>query len=149
MTWIKDIVQGLIEIYETRNVYELVNFLEIGLIKKELPTGMKGKFFRDLFDNEFIFVSNDLCPQEEKIVIAHELGHLILHTKLTTSYYTENHLLNKDQIEYQANKFAAELLIPNDVDFSVYDSMTIKDLSRFFEVSEKLIELKFKEDIIT
>ncbi|WP_312667773.1 ImmA/IrrE family metallo-endopeptidase [Tissierella praeacuta] len=149
MTWIKDIVQGLIEIYETRNVYELVDLLNIGLIKRDLPTGIKGKFFRDLFDNEFIFVSNELSPQEEIQVIAHELGHAILHTELTASYYTENHLLNKDQIEYQANKFAAELLMPNDVDFSIYDSMTIKELSCLFEVSEKLIELKFKEDTIS
>lgn len=144
MTWIKEIVTGLIEVYGTKNVYELVDLLHIKLIKRKLPTGVKGKFFRDVFDNEFIFISDELSPQEEKQVIAHELGHAILHTKLTISYYTENHLLNKDQIEYQANKFAAELLIPDDIDLSTYDSMTTKELSCLLEVSEKLIELKFK-----
>jgi Zn-dependent peptidase ImmA (M78 family) len=145
MTWIKDIVQGLIEIYETRDVYELVELLNIRLIKRNLPKGVKGKFFRDLFDNEFIFISNNLCRQEEIQVIAHELGHVILHTKLTASYYTENHLMNKDQIEYQANKFAAELLIPDDVE--IFEGMTTREIACSLEVSEKLLQLKYKDVI--
>jgi Zn-dependent peptidase ImmA (M78 family) len=144
MAWIKEIVEGLMEIYRTRNVYEIVEFLDIKLIKKELKPGIKGRFLRDIFGNEYIYISNELSDEEEKIVIAHELGHAILHTNLNSSYYTENHLLNKDQIEYQANKFAAELLIPDDIDLSTYDSMTKKEMSCILGVPERLIELKFK-----
>ncbi len=146
MAKIKQIVEGLIEIYKTRDVYELVDLLDITLIKKDLPKGMKGKFFRDIFDNEFIFISNELCPQEERQVIAHELGHAILHVDLTISYYTENHLQVKNKFEIEANKFAAELLIPDDLDLdlSIYDSMTKKELSCILGVSERLIELKFR-----
>ncbi len=144
MNWIKEIVEGLIEIYDTRNVYEIIEFLGINLIRKPLGKGIKGRFFRDMFENEYIYVSNSIVEEEEKVVIAHELGHAILHINLTSSYYTENHLLNKDKLEYQANKFAAELLIPDDIDLSIYDCITIQQLSSLLGVSEKLINLKFE-----
>ena len=145
MKWIVEIVNGLIEIYKTRNVYELLDLLEITLIKKNLINDEKGRFLRDILGNETIFISNELSDEEEKIVIAHELGHLILHTDLTTSYYTENHLLNKDQIEVQANKFAAELLIPDDVE--IQEGMTTKELAYCLKVSEELVKLKYKDVI--
>lgn len=147
MTWIKEIVEGMIEVYETRNVYELIDKLEIMLIRKQLPGNKKGRFFRDLFENEFIFISNDLSIEEERIVIAHELGHLILHTHLSTSYYTSNRFLVKNKLEIQANKFAAELLIPDDIDFSGYDNLTIEQLSCHLKVSEELVKLKYKDVI--
>ncbi|WP_352420774.1 ImmA/IrrE family metallo-endopeptidase [Proteiniborus sp.] len=143
MTWIKEIVIGLIEIYETRNVYELLDLLDVLLIKKQLINDEKGRFFRDIWGNEYIYISNRLSDEEERIVIAHELGHLILHTHLNTSYYTENRLLNKDQIEVQANKFAAELLIPDNVD--TYEYETIQQLACYLKVSEELVKLKYKD----
>lgn len=141
MKWIVEIVNGLIEVYKTRNVYELLDLLEITLIKKKLINDEKGRCLRDMFGNETIFISNELANEEERIVIAHELGHLILHTDLTTSYY----LLNKDQIEVQANKFAAELLIPDNVE--IYEGMTTKELACYLEVSEELVKLKYKDVI--
>lgn len=145
MDWIKHIVKGLIETYNTRNVYELIELLGITLIKKELPARIKGSFFRDMFNCEFIFVSNNLCDQEEKIVIAHELGHTILHVNLKTSNYTSSHLLVKNKIEIQANKFAAELLIPDDINLNI-DSVTICQLACYLEVSEELVKLKFGKE---
>lgn len=145
MTWIKEIVRGMIEVYKTRDVYELIDGLEITLIKKQLPRNKKGRFFRDLFGNEFIFISDDLSPDEEKIVLAHELGHLILHTHLSTSYYSENHLQVKSKIEIQANKFAAELLIPDNVE--IYEGMTTKQLACYLKVSEELVKLKFRKEL--
>lgn len=144
MKWIVEIVNGLIEVYKTRNVYELLDLLEITLIRKKLINDEKGRFLRDMFGNEYVYVSNKLSDEEEKIVIAHELGHLILHTHMTTSYYTENHLLNKEQIEIQANKFAAELLISNDVE--IPEGMTTKELACYLEVSEELVKLKFRKE---
>lgn len=145
MIWIKQIVNGLIEMYSTRDVYELLNNLEVTLIRKELFKNEKGRFFRDMFGNETIFISNNLSEEEEKIVIAHELGHLILHTDLNTSFYTENHLINKNKLEMEANKFAAELLISDDVE--IYEDETISHLACRLNVSEELIKLKFRKEV--
>jgi len=146
MKWIVEIVNGLIEVYKTRNVYELLDLLEITLIKKKLINDEKGRFLRDMFGNETIFISNELANEEERIVIAHELGHLILHTHLSTSYYTENQLINKNKLEVEANKFAAELLIPDDV--NIYEYETIQQLACYLEVPEELVRLKYKDVII-
>lgn len=145
MFWIKEIVNGLIEVYKTRNVYEILDLLEIMLIRKQFPKGKKGRFLRDIFGNEIIFISNELSEEEEKIVLAHELGHLILHTHLTTSCYSNNHLLVKDKLEVEANKFAAELLIPDGIE--IYEGMTIMQLACYLKVSEELVKLKYKDVI--
>lgn len=138
-------MRGMTEVYKTRDVYELIDRLEVTLIRKQLPRNKKGRFFRDLFGNEFIFISDDLSIEEEKIVIAHELGHLILHTHLSTSYYTSNHLQSKSKLEVQANKFAAELLIPDNVE--IYEGMTTKQLACYLKVSEELVKLKFRKEL--
>lgn len=144
MTWIKHIVDGLVELYHTRNVYELLDILEIILIKRELPEGEKGRSFKDMFNNEYIFVSNNLTSEEEKVIIAHELGHLILHTHLSTSYYSNNPLLSKDKIEKEANKFAAELLIPDDI--VIDEDTTIQHLAYNLGVLEELVIIKYRKE---
>lgn len=143
MLWIKTIVEGLIEMYNTRDVYELLDLLDITLIRKPLNNNEKGRFFRDIFGNETIFVSNDLPKNEERLVIAHELGHVIVHTHLTTSYYTESSLLNRDKLELEANKFAAELLIPDDVESCIYEGITLQELEDILGVPKEIIKLKF------
>lgn len=140
MNWIKEIVEGLIELYQSRNVYELIDALEINLIKKELPQGKKGCFFRDSYGNETIFVSNDLDLVEEKCVIAHELAHAILHVDVSTHFYSDNDLLVKSKLEIQANYFASELLIEHEL--MQYKDLTIKELSYILEVTEELILVK-------
>lgn len=140
MDWIREIVEGLIEIYETRNVYELLDVLEITLIKKELPPGKKGRFFRDMYGNESIFIADNLDPVEEKCIIAHELGHAILHVDISTHYYSENELLVKSKLEIQANYFASELLIEDEL--TKYKDLTIKELSYVLEATEELIIVK-------
>ena len=90
------------------------------------------------------FISN-IYQKRRKIVIAHELGHLILHTDLNTSFYTENHLLSKGRIETQADKFAAELLIPDDVE--IHEDITIQQLACYLGVPEELVKLKFRKEV--
>jgi len=140
MNWIKEIVEGLIEIYQTRNVYDLIDHLDIRLIRKELPAGIKGRFFRDIFGNETIFISDNLNQIEEKCIIAHELGHAILHVDVSTHFYSDNELLVKSKLEIQANYFASELLIKDEL--TQYKDLTIKELSYVLEATEELILVK-------
>lgn len=79
MKWIREVVDGLVETYESDNVYELIDFLDINVVKKKMSGDKKGRFLRNDFGDEFIFISDDLTESEERIVLSHELGHLILH----------------------------------------------------------------------
>ncbi|MGO1950965.1 MAG: ImmA/IrrE family metallo-endopeptidase [Mycobacteriaceae bacterium] len=56
--------------------------------------------------NPYIFLSRRKTPERSRFDIAHELGHIILHSSSTG---TSNH----DQREQDADRFAAEFLVPS------------------------------------
>lgn len=144
MNWIKSIVNGITEMYHTRNIYELINSLNITLIRKDFKNSKKARFFRNSFGDEFIFLDSKLSESEERYVLAHELGHAILHTNLSCEYFYFSKL-NYDKVEFQANLFATELLIAdNDLDTEFIKDKTLNQLSKYFGVPEQMIEYKFK-----
>ena len=57
-----------------------------------------------------------LSEEEKRIVAAHELGHVVLHrAQLKLAPMKDEYLYNmKDNTEYQANLFAADLLLEDD-----------------------------------
>ena len=61
----------------------------------------------------YVMLSSFLLEEEKRIVAAHELGHVILHrTQLKMAPMSDNRLYNMiNETEYQANLFAADLLI--------------------------------------
>ena len=68
----------------------------------------------------YVMLSSFLLEEEKRIVAAHELGHVILHrTQLKMAPMSDNRLYNMiNETEYQANLFAADLLIEDqDVDY--------------------------------
>lgn len=146
MEWIKNIVQGLIETYNTRNIYDLIDSLDIMIIRKELQNGLKAKFFRDMFGNEFIYLASNINESEEKYLLAHEVGHAILHTDISVEYYY-NSLVNTGKLEKQADYFAVELLIDEaNIDKQILLDMNIEQLSSYFGIPIELIEYKFSQN---
>lgn len=143
MNWIKNIVNGVTETYHTKNIYELINLLNITLIRKDFTNSKKARFFRNSFGDEFIFLDNNLSELEERYVLAHELGHAILHTNLSCEYFYFSKV-NYDKVEFQANYFATELIIDdNDIDLEFLKGKTINQLSSYFGVPEQMILYKF------
>lgn len=134
---------GIIEQFNTRNIYEIVDGLNILLLKKHMFDNKQGVFLRDIFGNETITVDANLNEYQRRIVIAHELGHAILHTNLNVSYCTSS-LISNEKLELQANKFAAELLLEDNIE-DMYKHFTIKELAAIYNVPERLIELKYKD----
>lgn len=125
-TWIDDCVYGLIEYYETNNVYELYNCLLIDIVK--LPIGniilqdKEAMYYRDIQGREVVYIQEGLEDQFEKFVLSHELGHAILHTDILQAAYKKC-MLNFGKLEKQAHYFAVKLL-----DISI-DPVDYKDLS--------------------
>lgn len=78
---------------------------------------------------------------EEKELLAHELGHCI-----KRSFYTGSSSLElRSKMEYSANKWAVQNLIPyQDLIEALEHGITeIWDLSEYFEVSDDLIIMAF------
>ena len=63
-----------------------------------------------LKNHRYIFLNEDLPPHEQKLVMAHELGHAILHRKEDCYFIRNKTLLLNSKNEIEANKFAVELL---------------------------------------
>lgn len=112
MEWIDYIILGLIDIYDTNNIYELLDFLDIEIIKLDKDNLIlrhnEAFYYRNYFGKEMIFIRNDLPSNYEKFILSHELGHSILHTSLLSAAFN-NDLINKGKLERQANYFAFKL----------------------------------------
>lgn len=62
-------------------------------------------------ERPYILLSNDKTASRSRFDIAHELGHLILHSKLLLSEF--NLKENFKRIEKEANRFASSFLLPS------------------------------------
>lgn len=142
MNWIKNIVTGLIETYHTKNVYELIDALGITIIRKN--SSKKARFLRTQLGDEFIFLNNNLDEHEEKYILAHELGHAILHTDLSCEYIYFSYT-SSGKLEFQANYFATELLVGN-IDKEFIQNKSLDELSACFGVPKQMLEYKFSKD---
>lgn len=113
MDWIDICIIGLTEYFGTRNVYELYTCLGIEIIKLEkentLLLGKEAIYIRNYLGTEAVYIRDDLAHPYEEFILAHELGHAILHTNLFQAAYGGG-LLNKGKLERQADYFAVKLL---------------------------------------
>lgn len=113
-------------------------------------------------DDMPIIVVNSLHhPNRQRFTLAHELGHHELHmSDIGTDVHVDkkyfvmardgNSAKGFDQKEIQANRFAAELLVPKDLLLDeirgrivdVEDDALIAELARRFEVSSQMMSIR-------
>ena len=98
-----------------------------------------------LKNHRYIILNEDLPPHEQKLVMAHELGHAILHRKENCYFIRNKTLLLNSKNEIEANKFAVELLLPDEILNEYIESgYTIEQVARITGYYQKLIELRLK-----
>lgn len=128
--YIFNTVNDLVSHYGTRDPFELISALRIELFTSNLPT-LKGY---SVIANgvPYAAVNSSLNPCESKIVAAHELGHIMLHAdELRVAPHRDMSLYDmakSDKTEYEANLFAADLLVS---DSDVVDLVKQEDLDYF------------------
>lgn len=98
--------------YQTRNPYTIASHLGIYVLNFDTPGTLKG-MYSVIKRTRFIFVNESLDDEMRRFVCAHELGHDILHRKIIgqTPMSDTNMYGNSSRMEYEANVFAAALLI--------------------------------------
>ncbi|WP_332649753.1 ImmA/IrrE family metallo-endopeptidase [Lysinibacillus sp. 54212] len=138
MGWIKQKVEGLYKKYKTRNPFTLAKLLNIQIFYWDLPEEIRG-FYQYEKRNRFIFINSNLSLEEQLVVCAHELGHALFHKNVNTTFMSKNTFLSVSKIEREANRFAAELLIP-DEDFNEHNN--IYDIASLRGVPVELVRLK-------
>ncbi len=137
---IRNTVNALKLKYDTSDPFELIDCLDIEYFNT--PLGSRLGCYYMLQRSKCIFLNVDLENQYmRRIVGAHELGHAILHPKLNCYFIKNYTLYSKDSHEIEANKFASELLLSDDI-FKNYEGYTIEQIAAFENVIPELIKLK-------
>ncbi|RQW75976.1 ImmA/IrrE family metallo-endopeptidase [Lysinibacillus composti] len=138
LLWLKNKVTNLITKYQSNNPFELCSQLNINVIEWDLHQEINGYYKYDR-RNKYIVINQKLDDEWKKTVCAHELGHAILHTRLNTPFMQQNTLFSVDKVEREANRFAAELLIPDE---SFRELNNIYEIASLHNVPVELVQLK-------
>lgn len=136
------------------DLYKLCDDLGIQLEVTNLSEHDECGYIKYCNENCKIVVDASSSKNRQRFTIAHELGHFFLHRDIleassskrlnrNTTGSAHNDYMNKVQ-ETQANKFAAELLVPTDklIEYSDKLNGDTTDLARIFEVSEQAMDIR-------
>ena len=136
---VKRLVAYYVKKYETRNPFRLAEYLSVFVHVG--PLGSRAGCYMFLKNHKCIFLNEDLNEQERMLVIAHELAHSIMHRKENCYFIRNKTLLLTSEIETEANMFAAELLIPDDL---IYENpgMSKSQIARLAGYDERIMEFK-------
>lgn len=138
---IRRIVKFLIKKYDTSDVFEIAKQMKIEYLI--CPLGSRCGCYMYLKRHRCIFLNENLSNHEMRLVMAHELGHAILHRTQNCYFIRHKTLLSTDKIEHQANEFAAYLLIADDM-LQEYAGYTREQFCQCTGYPKELIELRLK-----
>ncbi len=140
---IKKIVTSYMRKLGTSNPFEIAEALHIEFAFGDL--GTREGCYMYLKRHKCIFLNENLDEHEMNFVMAHELGHAILHPRENCYFIRNKTLMLDSKIEIEANKFAIELLLQDD-DLTNWIELgyTKEQVSRLTGYHEKLIELRLK-----
>lgn len=137
---IRKIVSRCMRKYGTNNPYEIADAMGIEVFL--VPLGKLCGYYQYLKRHMCIYINSDMEDEHfAKFVMAHELGHAIMHKKSQCYFAEKNTLLNTSRYETEANQFAALLLIP-DEDIMEYAGYTTEQFARMLHYQRGIIDLR-------
>lgn len=137
---IKGTVEKLIKNNNTNNPFEICKALDI-VVKFENLGNIFG-YCDTHFRMRSIHINENVPEHLQAFVCAHELGHALLHRNINTPFLSKNTLFSIDKIERQANTFAVELLLPDNI-LKEYEDINFYCLAQCAGIPNGLEELKF------
>lgn len=138
---IKKRADKLARFFKSRNPFEIIRGLNVILVYYPLD-GVRG-FYQYFQRNNIIYIDERLPEHEKKFVLAHELGHMMLHKGTNAIFMDTRTHFNSSRYETEADLFAMYLLVPDDM-LSEYRDCTTEQISRAIGYHEKLIELRMR-----
>lgn len=141
LSWIDKYIDGVVDYCDSKDIFDIYNTVNINIkrVDKKDPIlqGNDSLYIRNYFGIEIVFIRDDLHHRYEKFILAHELGHAILHTEITTAAYN-NKLINKGKLERQADYFALQLLDIS-VNKDIYEGYTLEQIAQELYVKEECL----------
>lgn len=141
---IAETVEKLVKKYNTRDPYELCQLLGIKVHFLDMNKKLKGFFFYQSRQKNIV-IDNNVNTVLERILIAHELGHAVLHTKIAMMKgFQEMEMFDSSSKEEdEANFFAAELLLEDDRVLSCLLEHSFFEAAQMLYVPAALLDYKF------
>lgn len=140
---IKRRVEQIVRKYRTRDPFEMIKGMNVILVYYPLE-GVHG-FYQYFQRNNIIYLDERLSKNEQRFVLAYELGHMFLHKKANAIFMDTRTQFNTDKFELEANTFAIDLLLPDSL-LEEYKEFTVEQISRMTGYHKRLIELKLNKD---
>ncbi|SDL19163.1 ImmA/IrrE family metallo-endopeptidase [Natronincola ferrireducens] len=137
---IKTIVNRLVEKYQTKDPFVLASCLNISTNLWPLHENIQG-LYQNFKRNKFIFINDNLLYEQQKIVLAHEIGHAVLHKGLNVCFLEANTFFIKNKFETEANRFAVELLITDEMIYR-FEGYTVEQIATAMEIDVNMLKLK-------
>lgn len=143
MSQIKRLVRYYTKMTGSRDPVVISNY--IGIRIAIVPLGSIAGNYMLLKRKRWIFINEDIPTDSPifKVVVAHELGHALLHRKENCAFIRNKTLLSTSRIEREANTFSAHLLISDDM-LSSCDGITVDSFHRSTGYPAELIKLRIK-----
>lgn len=139
---IKKLVSYYMRICETNDPFKIAEFIGIHVLV--CPLGNVDGTYRYIKRGHWIFINSDIDNESyARVVMAHELGHALLHKKENCCFMAHYTMLLTSKIEREANTFAARLLITDDL-IQEFSGFTKDQFSRCTGIPEELIDLRLK-----
>ena len=135
-------VESLVKKYRTRDPFEMIQGMNAILVYYPLDDGVRG-FYQYFKRNNIIYIDERLSWHDRAFVLAHEIGHMTMHRSANAIFMDTRTQFNAQKYEMQADKFAIELLIPNEIILENWQ-LTESQLARFTGYSEELIRLRLQ-----
>lgn len=139
---IKKSVNYYIRKVGSHDPFEIADALNITVTYENLGT-INGYYNKQLRMKQ-IHINYNLEDNERLFTAAHELGHAILHPNTNTPFLRSCTYFSIDKLENEANKFAIELLIPDEEFYKYAKDFTLGQISRIYGYHERLVALKMK-----
>lgn len=142
---IDEIVDGIHELHSFLSIEELIECMGIDL--KVVPyddpmlCGELASYFKFRETNKECIYLSESCPKDkEAFVLAHELGHAILHDVEMAHYKM---LFKSRPLEKEADYFATKLL---DLDVEKFSGYTVEDYANLYGVSPNAVHFLLNKE---
>ncbi|SCB69725.1 ImmA/IrrE family metallo-endopeptidase [Bacillus mycoides] len=138
---IKEYALKIAEKHETTNPFEIARRKNIIVLFEDLGNTLG--FYNTYKRFKFIHINNRIDEITQRFVCAHELGHAVLHPTANTPFLRNQTFFSVDRLEIEANTFAVELLLTDEM-ISSYDDtrLSIQEVAEIHGVPRGFARLK-------
>lgn len=137
-------VKKIIEETGTNDPYVIAECL--GVIVRTDPLGKVQGYYIRAYGMDAVVINSELSEPLKRFILAHEIGHIILHP-YSTVFAMRHTLLVTDKQELEADRFAINLLLTDEM-LQTNPHYTIDQWASVLGLPREIVELRFEEVLL-